>query len=95
MLQKMITPLLKYLLVVSNPQLQAFILAALIVSGRSRSANPDLTTAILYIVQANCINIAGIISLLSGMSLPLVVLLMTVQGAYLAIDAHRTLQQGK
>lgn len=83
--------LFKYLFVVQNPKTQTFILLALILPP---SADLDRefienVSALLFISQALYIDVTAIISVLSGVPLPLVILQAIAQGAKLIIDAHR------
>lgn len=89
----MTTNLFKYLLIVENPELQALLLLALILS--SDSVNLKKASAVSFLIQAGLIDIGGIISVMSGTSLPLVILMMLAQGVYLIIDAHRAEKSGQ
>jgi hypothetical protein len=44
----------------------------------------------LSLIQAGCINVIGILSILSGVPLSIALLLIFAQGAYLVLDVHRT-----
>ncbi|MBD1838926.1 hypothetical protein H6F78_23465 [Coleofasciculus sp. FACHB-64] len=89
----MTTNLFKYLLIVENPELQALLLLVLILS--SDSVNLKKASAVSFVIQAGLIDIGGIISVMSGTSLPLVILMMLAQGVYLIIDAHRAEKSGQ
>lgn len=49
-------------------------------------------TPTLFIIQAGCINVVGVASVLSGIAVPIVISVMIAQGIYLTIDAHRTIK---
>ncbi len=83
----MTTNLFKYLLIVENPELQALILLALILS--LESVNLKKLSDALFLVQGGIIVVTGIISVLSGTPVLLVIFQMTAQGGCLIIDAHR------
>ncbi|MBD1895732.1 hypothetical protein [Coleofasciculus sp. FACHB-129] len=89
----MTTNLFKYLLIVENPEYQALLLLVFILS--LDSVNLKKASAVSFLVQAGLIDIGGIISVMSGTSLPLVILMMLAQGVYLIIDAYRAEKSGQ
>ncbi len=85
----MVSNFIKYALVLSHPELQILVFLALLISD-SKPPRDRLTSA-LFIIQAGCIDVVGVASVLSGVAVPLVVSVMIAQGIYLTVDAHRTI----
>lgn len=82
------TQLLKYTLVIQQPEFQVLILQALILTLKSDNINQTYK----FVIKAAYIDIKGILLILSGVPLPLVIFWMVIQGTNLIMEAKRDLK---
>ncbi|MFB2977139.1 hypothetical protein [Microseira sp. BLCC-F43] len=82
--------LLKYSLVIQEPEVQVLILQCLILALQSDNINQRYKFAI----KAAYIDVKGIVLVLSGVPLPLVIFWMVIEGTNLIMEARRVESNG-